>query len=77
MKGGAVIAKSKGEIQREYEKRTGYAAQRKYKKENIKQVALQLNTKTDQDILQRLEEVPSKQGYIKDLIRKDISQNGK
>ncbi len=27
---------------------------------------------TDADILKKLEEQPSKQGYIKDLIRKDL-----
>ena len=71
-----IIAKSKNEIQREYEKRTGYAAQAKYKKNTTKQIALQLNLKTDIDILQKLEEVPNKQGYIKKLIRDDISKNG-
>lgn len=67
------MTKTKAEIQREYEKRTGYAAQSKYKKENTKQIALQLNTKTDVDILQKLQKVPNKQGYIKSLIRKDIA----
>ncbi len=71
-----IIAKSKNEIQREYEKRTGYAAQAKYKKNTTKQIALQLNLKTDIDILQKLEEVQNKQGYIKKLIRDDISKNG-
>ncbi len=71
-----IIAKSKNEIQREYEKRTGYAAQAKYKKNTTKQIALQLNLKTDIDILQKLEEVQNKQGYIKQLIRDDISKNG-
>lgn len=69
------IAKSKNEIQREYEKRTGYAAQAKYKKSNTKQIALQLNLNTDKDILEKLNEVPNKQGYIKQLIRDDISRN--
>ena len=68
------IAKTKQEIQREYEKRTGYAAQAKYKKEKTKQVALQLNLNTDSDILQKLDEVPNKQGYIKALIRADIAK---
>jgi len=69
------MAKTKAEIQREYEKRTGYAAQSKYKKENTKQIALQLNIKTDTDILKKLEEVPNKQGYIKSLIREDIAKS--
>ena len=33
-----------------------------------------LNRKTDADILQKLSEVESKQGYIKELIRKDIAK---
>jgi hypothetical protein len=69
------MAKTKAEIQREYEKRSGYAAQSKYKKENTKQVALQLNIKTDVDILKKLEEVQNKQGYIKTLIREDIAKS--
>ena len=68
------IAKTKAEIQRDYEKRTGYAAQAKYKSENIRQIALQLNTKTDTDIIQKLDSVPNKAGYIKSLIRSDIAK---
>ena len=49
------MAKTKAEIQRDYEKRTGYEAQAKYKKANTKQIALQLNIKTDTDILKKLE----------------------
>ena len=66
------MAKTKAEIQREYEKRTGYAAQSKYKKENTKQITLQLNLKTDADILNKLASVPNKQGYIKESIRKNM-----
>jgi len=36
---------------------------------------LQLNIKTDTDILKKLEEVPNKQGYIKALIREDIAES--
>lgn len=66
------MEKTKREIQREYEKRTNYAAQTKYKKANTKQIALQLNLNTDKDILQKLNDVPNRQGYIKSLIRADI-----
>lgn len=44
----------------------------KYDAENTKKILLKLNLKTDADILQRLEEVESKQGYIKELIRRDM-----
>lgn len=46
----------------------------KYEAKNTVQLHLKLNKKTDADILQRLEEVESKQGYIKELIRKDMAK---
>ena len=46
--------------------------QERYDRNNTVRVALKLNTKTDADILARLEEVGNKQGYIKELIRKDM-----
>ncbi len=42
--------------------------------ENTVQIKMKLNRTTDADILSRLEEVASKQGYIKELIRKDIKK---
>lgn len=51
-----------------------YQAQAKYDAANTKQIRLKLNTKTDADILKRLESVDNKQGYIKELIRKDIAK---
>lgn len=38
-------------------------------------MSLKLNKGTDADVLQRLEEVSSKQGYIKTLIRADIAKS--
>lgn len=46
----------------------------KYIKENVKQMCLALNVKTDRDILDKLEAVDSKNGYIKSLIREDIKR---
>lgn len=46
--------------------------QERYDRNNTVRVALKLNTKTDADILKRLEEVGNKQGYIKELIRKEL-----
>ena len=46
----------------------------RYDAENTKQVMLKLNVRTDEDILKRLEEVPNKQGYIKELIRRDMAK---
>lgn len=45
---------------------------RKYDKGHTKQILLKLNKGTDADILQKLDEVDNKQGYIKGLIRDDI-----
>lgn len=44
----------------------------KYNAKNVKQFKLNLNLKTDQDIISHLESVDNKQGYVKDLIRKDM-----
>lgn len=44
----------------------------KYNKTNVKQIKLNLNKKTDEDILQKLEAVSNVQGYIKTLIREDM-----
>ena len=55
-------------------------AVKKYDAANTKQVHLKLNTKTDADIIRRLEGMDNVQGYIKSLIREDMgrirSQNG-
>lgn len=47
-------------------------AQKKYDAKATKLITMKLNLKTDKDILDKLDEVENKQGYIKDLIRKDI-----
>lgn len=49
-------------------------AQKKYDAENTRQVHLKLNRRTDSDVLERLDAVPSKQGYIKRLIREDLAK---
>lgn len=43
----------------------------KYKKANIMNVLLQVNRKTEVDIVNILEACPNKMGYIKKLIRQD------
>ena len=50
-----------------------YKSQEKYDKQNTVAVKLKLNKKTDADILEALEKSGNKQGYIKSLIRKEIS----
>lgn len=49
-------------------------AQAKYDKENTCQIHLKLNRRTDADVIQALDNAESKQGYIKGLIRADISR---
>jgi hypothetical protein len=47
----------------------------KYDKENTRQVHLKLNRRTDGDVLEKLDSVPSKQGYIKALVRADLERS--
>ena len=47
-------------------------AQKKYDSENTRQVHLKLNRRTDKDVLEKLDTLSSKQGYIKELIRADL-----
>jgi len=47
-------------------------AQAKYDKEHCQMICLKLNLVYDSDILNKLDTVESKQGYIKQLIRDDI-----
>lgn len=49
------------------------AASIKYNAANVKQVKLNLNKKTDADIIKALAACGNMQGYIKDLIRKDMN----
>lgn len=52
-------------------------ANEKYLKANTKIVSLRLNYNTDKDIIKKLDEVHSKMGYIKELIRKDLQTKKK
>lgn len=49
-------------------------ASAKYNAANTTAIHLKFNNKTDADVLRKLDEVESKQGYIKDLIREDIKK---
>ena len=46
-------------------------AKNKYNKANTKAYCIRLNIFTDKDVIEILDSQESKQGYIKDLIRKD------
>ena len=43
-------------------------------KKNTVQIKMKLNKTNDADILEKLESVPNKQGYIKELIRRDLGE---
>ena len=47
-------------------------AQEKYDAKATVQINMKLNVKTDADIIKKLESVPNKQGFIKELIRSTI-----
>ena len=46
----------------------------KYDSSNTLQFKMKLNKNTDADILAKLDSVGNKQGYIKELIRKDLQK---
>ena len=46
-------------------------ANNKSNKNNTTMICVRLSYNTDADIIQKLDEVDSKMGYIKELIRKD------
>lgn len=52
-------------------------AQRKYDSANCRFYHLKLNLHTDADVISKLETVPSKQDYIRQLIRKDLAVTDK
>lgn len=55
--------------------RPKFDPQAKYDRANTTMIAVKLNRKTDADILAKLDAVGNRQGYIKRLIRSDISKN--
>lgn len=47
----------------------------KYDKANMKGLYIKLHKKNDKDIIDKLDTVESKQGYVKGLIREDIKRS--
>ena len=45
-----------------------------YEKENLRQIRLKINRKTEPELLAWIEKQENIQGYIKELIRKDMEQ---
>lgn len=65
---------AKREHQKNYEKKTGYAAQAKYTKENTRQYIIRVMKNTELDIIEWLDRQVNKSGYIKSLIRADMNK---
>ena len=49
-------------------------AVRKYRDKNIKQCTFDLNLNTDKDIIDHLNQVKNRTGYLKKLIRDDMNK---
>jgi hypothetical protein len=45
-----------------------------FDKENTVKLTIKINKRTDADIIQHLQEIVNKQGYLKQLIRADIAR---
>lgn len=45
-----------------------------FDKENTVKLTIKINKRTDADIIQHLQEIINKQGYLKQLIRADIAR---
>jgi hypothetical protein len=71
------MAKTKLELQREYLKRTNYASNNRYNAANTTVYAFRVVRNTEQDIIEKLENVENKSGYLKRLIREDIMRETK
>lgn len=51
-----------------------YESIEKWQKENLRRVVIKLHKVNDSDIIDRINEEESVQGYIKNLIREDIKK---
>lgn len=52
-------------------------AQTKYEKKNVSQVCLKYITKNNKEILEKLNSVPSKADYVRQLILQDLEREKK
>ena len=52
-------------------------ADKKYIKNKTTMLVVKLFNSTDSDIISKLQAVPNKSGYVKQLIRKDIDESQK
>lgn len=52
-------------------------ANMKWASNNIRQIKFSFHNEKDSDIIEKLDSVENKQGYVKDLIRSDIAKEHK
>lgn len=70
------MAKTKREIQKDYEKRTNFAAQKKYNKENYDNLTIRVKRGEREKIKAHAEGLgKSLNRYICDLIREDLKKD--
>ena len=55
---------------------TMYRTQEEWRKGHTQRIYIRFNCNTDADILEKLNSMENVQGYIKELIRADISREG-
>lgn len=71
-----VARQKKNARQREYGKRTNYAANTAYLKKNARSISIRLFKNTDAEVLEKLDSVENKTDYIRQLILADIKKDG-
>lgn len=68
----------KNERQREYAKRTGYAANKRYAESNPAKsvtIGFRLQHPKDDDVIERIQSIENKSDYLRRLVRMDINKN--
>ena len=56
--------------------RTSAAAVKKWQASHVKRYSFPVMIDTEPEVIEKLNSVPNKSGYIKDLIKKDIAEHG-
>ena len=67
---------SSGEEKPKRKTRTSPKAVKKWQAVHVKRYTLPVMIDTEPEVIQKLESVENKSGYIKSLIKKDIAENG-
>ena len=54
-----------------------YPSVKKYRKKNVLHVGIDFNRNTEPDLVEKMEAVENRSGYVKGLVRRDIEQSKK